>query len=56
MVEVSGHGRILYAGPQFLFPVDGKPEVAFNFGLKLPLPHAILLPVMAFAMAGFRGD
>lgn len=46
---------VLYAGPQILI-TDGKPEFAFNLGVKLPLPHAILLPIVIAAMSGFRGD
>lgn len=47
---------LVYVGPQILIPFDGKPEFSFNLGLKLPLPHAVVLPIMAAAMSGFRGD
>jgi hypothetical protein len=35
---------VFYVGPQFLFTSD-RPEVAFNMGIKLPLPHSILVPI-----------
>jgi len=39
---------VLYAGPQFILPTDGgSPECVIGIGLKLPLPHVLLIPALA---------
>jgi hypothetical protein len=43
---------VLYFGPQWLIPASGfeDAEIAWNLGLKFPLPHSIVLPMLAVAL------
>jgi hypothetical protein len=45
---------VLYFGPQLLIPVAtaSDVEVAFNLGIKAPLPQIVLLPLLAVSLSG----